>query len=451
MGLTAWAVQAGVLCLGLAAAGRSEAEVATPQVVDVGALSQRFSDFQRRCAVDGQRLWGQSLCGPLLVVEPDTRVFVASQRPGTSGRAAVGTGPWLGVIPEGVDLADTALTWAGATWVQLRAPLPESPERLDALLIHEAFHRTRVSRGHEELGEGANAHLDSAEGRTLLQLEWRALASALQAQRPAERREAIEDALVFRAARQARFPTGAVEERALEREEGLAEDTGLAVSARDAEARRRLVLENLSTGALRRSFVRAFAEASGPAYGALLDDSSAANTWRAAVLADGDLGLLLARALRLPEAPVVVASAVAARAKRYNGDALREAEVDRERVTRARAERMRALLVEGPVLRLVLSGGDFLVNPGPHVALAEHGTVFPGARLVEDWGSLEATAEVLVSADGAFAVVAGPISDAEGSRLEGVGWVLELAPGWQLGPGEREGDFILEEVLAPVP
>ncbi|MCE9672892.1 hypothetical protein LY474_34310 [Myxococcus stipitatus] len=440
----AWAVvRVGVLGLGLGSAGP---EGAAPPVLDAGTLSRTFSDFQRRCAADGQRLWGQSLCGPLLVVDPETRAFLASERPGPSTQRS-GAGPWVGVLPKEVNIANTAVSWAGVTWVQLRAPLPDSPERRDALLAHESFHRTQVALGRQGPQEGGNAHLDEAEGRVLLQLEWRALAAALQTAKPVERRAAIEDALVFRAARRARFPAAATEEGALERHEGLAEDTGLAVAARDASSRRRLVLENLADGARRSSFVRAFAYASGPAYGALLDESPAKKTWRAAAIEAEDLGVLLARAHRLTGAPGSDEATVEARAKRYDGQALREAEAERERAARARAERLRRQLVEGPVLRLALRHMRIQFNPGELVPLAGHGTVYPGARLVDDWGSLEASGEVLVSPDWSTATVVAPPA-AEGSRLQGAGWALDLAPGWRVRPGERAGDFVLQ---APAP
>ncbi|WP_338864754.1 hypothetical protein [Myxococcus stipitatus] len=414
-----------------------------PEVLEVGALTSAFAEFQRTCDAEGRRLWGHSLCAPLLVVHPVTRVFVASTWP--EGK---GTGPWVGVFPSDLTIANTALSWAGTTWVQLQGPLPESPSRRRALLAHEAFHRLRATLGHQGR-EMSNAHLDGMEGRTLLQLEWRALAAALRATTPSVRARAVEDALVFRRERRALFPEAAVAEGLLEDNEGLAEYTGVTLAASDARGRRALALENLDDAVKRSSFVRAFAYASGPAYGLLLDEAGPrAQGWRARALAGADLGALLQDALRLgaPESSPE-------REARHGGAQLREAERERARLAQARAEALRKKLVEGPVLRLPLVRMRIQFNPGELVPLAEHGTVYPGARIVDEWGSLTATSGVLLSPDWKTATVNAPSSAPRDSRWEGEGWVLELAPGWRTSAGPRPGDQVLlaPEARAPAP
>ncbi|QSQ14151.1 hypothetical protein [Myxococcus landrumensis] len=414
-----------------------------PEVLEVGQLTSAFAEFQRTCDAEGRRLWGHSLCAPLLVVHPDTRVFVASAWP--EGK---GTGPWVGILPSELTIANTALTWAGTTWVQLRGPLPEAPARRRGLLAHEAFHRLRTTLGHQGRNVD-NAHLDGIEGRTLLQLEWRALAAALRATVPSVRARAVEDALAFRRERRARFSEAAVEEGVLEDHEGLAEYTGVTLGAADARGRRALALENLDDAVKRNSFVRSFAYASGPAYGLLLDEAGPrAQGWRARALAGADLGTLLQDALRLstPESSPE-------REARHGGAALREAESERARIAQARADALRKKLVEGPVLRLPLKRMRIQFNPGDLVPLGEHGTVYPGARIVDHWGSLTATSEVLISPDWKMATVNAPSSGPRDARWEGEGWVLEMAPGWRANAGARAGDQVLQapEALAPAP
>ena len=72
------------------------------------------------------------------------------------------------------------------------------------MLAHESFHRIqpllKLTRP-----EAGNRHLDTLEGRYLLQLEWRALAMALEARTPEDRRAAITDALAFRHERYRQF------------------------------------------------------------------------------------------------------------------------------------------------------------------------------------------------------------------------------------------------------
>ncbi|QQR43424.1 hypothetical protein JKA73_31005 [Myxococcus xanthus] len=438
--------QVAVAAIGISSFGSAvaEPEVKTvPDVLEVEALTSTFAEFQRTCDAAGRRLWGHSLCAPLLVVHPVTRVFVASTWPSGSG-----TGPWVGVFPSELTIANTALTWAGTTWVQLQGPLPDAPARRRALLAHEAFHRLRTTLGHPGR-EKDNAHLDGIEGRTLLQLEWRALAAALRTTTPSVRTRAVEDALVFRRERRTRFPEAAVEEGLLEEHEGLAEYTGVALAVADARGRRALALENLDDAVKRSSFVRSFAYASGPAYGLLLDEAGPrAQGWRSRALAGADLGTLLQDALRLgtPEPSPE-------REARYGGAALRETERERARLAQARAEALRKKLVEGPVLHLPLVRMRIQFNPGELIPLAEHGTVYPGARIVDAWGSLTTTSDVLLSSDWKTATVNAPPSGPRDARWEGDGWVLELAPGWRANKGPRPGDLVLQppEARSPAP
>ncbi|WNZ60972.1 hypothetical protein QEG98_34450 [Myxococcus sp. MxC21-1] len=195
--------------------------------------------------------------------------------------------------------------------------------------------------------------------------------------------------------------------------------------------------------------MRSFAYASGPAYGLLLDEAGPrAQGWRARALTGADLGTLLQDALRLgtpkpsPE-----------RDTRYGGAALRETERERARLAQARAEALRKKLVEGPVLHLPLVRMRIQFNPGELIPLAEYGTVYPGARIVDAWGSLTVTSDVLLSSDWKTATVNAPRAGPRDARWEGEGWVLELAPGWRANAGPRPGDLILQapEARSPTP
>lgn len=136
------------------------------------------------------------------------------------------------------------MEWAGTLWVQLRWPLREDTTALRVMLAHEAFHHLQRRQG-LMTGDRANAHLESARGRTLLRLEWRALARALES-RGARRR----------AARRALFPRATEEERAIEQSEGLAEYTGARLGARSAAARLALTKRALAETPKQATLVR---------------------------------------------------------------------------------------------------------------------------------------------------------------------------------------------------
>ena len=137
--------------------------------------------------------------------------------------------------------------------------------------MHESFHRIQPQLRPPAPREPDNSHLDSLEGRYLMQLEWRALARALSTPKQSQAQAAARDALLFRSRRHELFPKAAAEEAALELNEGLAEYTGVRVGNTTSEARTQSALRDLRAPVADPGFVRSFAYATGPAYGLLLD------------------------------------------------------------------------------------------------------------------------------------------------------------------------------------
>ncbi len=375
---------------------------------------------------------GDSLCAPVLVVDEQSRRFIASEAP---KQGTYPGPPFTGLLPSEVTVANTAMEWAGTLWVQLRWPLPEDTTALRVMLAHEAFHHLQRRRG-LTTGERANAHLESARGRTLLQLEWRALARALES-RGARRRAAVQDALGFRSARRALFPKAEEEERAIEQNVGLAEYTGARLGARSAAARLALTKTALAQTPRQATLVRSFVQASGPAYGLLLDDVPGAS-WRREALKGADVGELLARALSLDTKPPSE-ELLASRGKAYGAPELEQREAERERAAQGRLVTLRQRFVEGPALRLPFEQMRIQFKPGELVPIEGVGTVYPSGRIVDAWGSLTVSTGVLVDEQWKSATVPLPVKT-QGNMLSGDGWELELATGWEQAPGARKGD-----------
>jgi hypothetical protein len=406
--------------------------------IDRTLAAKYFREARALAARDGGRLWGVSLEGPLLFADPATHEVVANQAD-REGKLTREGNVFVGHLSPGQPVANNALTWAGVRWTMVAWPLPADPHDRAALLMHESWHRIQDRIGFPPTGP-ANAHLDTPEGRTWLQLEWRALAAALK-QDGAGRRAAVEDALVFRQARRDRFPRAAAEERALEMHEGLAEYTGVRLCGLSGTA-----LRDYVRGKLERrppampTFVRSFAYLSGPAYGLLLDETGTA--WRKHLKPQDDLGVLLARAFAL-EPPKAAQQTAEQRAGRYGGDRLRTAEREREEARRRRIAGYRVRLVDGPVLVLPLEKMQFSFDPTAVQPLEGVGTVYSRQVKVTDrWGSLSVGREVLISADFTRARVPAP-ADPTTRPLKGDGWQLDLADGWEVAPGARKGDAVL--------
>ena len=421
-----------VAVAGLMAASTSAPTCAAP---DAASAAYVFDTARALCERDAGALWGESLCGPILIVDPADRRVVAN-RADADGVLVGKDGLYSGTLPAAIALANTRVDWSGTPWTQLLWPVPFEPTLLRVLLAHEMFHRIQPGLGLSR-AEAGNRHLDTLEGRYLLQLEWRALARAVMADDDM-RRGHITDALAFRAGRRHLFAAAAADENALEINEGVPEYTGVRIGLARDEERRAYAVYDLARFLDSPSFVRAFAYASGPAYGLLLDQADPA--WRGKLDADADLGRLLGAALHVP--PNVPAD-VEARARRYDADgSLRNAEEARDRERTARVHAWRATLVDGPVLVLPLGKPSFQFNPQTLAALDEVGTVYPTLRLEDAWGELVVDgAAALVHADGKRASVALP---AGGAGNEGDGWTLTLKPGWQLVRGTRAGDATLQ-------
>jgi hypothetical protein len=403
----------------LGAATDAEAQV-KPQ------LAQRyFEEATALCERDAGRLWGVSLCGPMVIFDQATGTRATSQPE-----------------PEGPDprfggQADGPVSWGGLRWFAW--PLWMLPEN-DAdvrqqNMLHGLFHRIQPELGFMQgNSDGYNEHLDTFEGRVWMQLEWRALRRAVESS-GSDRTEAIADALAFRRERRRLFPVAADNERRDEIREGLASYTGIAAWADSPADARRAAASALPVGEAQWSFVGNFEAASGPAYGVLLDDLMP--EWRRQLRSTSDLGDLLASATNRPPT-----TDVALAAARYEGAALRTAEEARDRAQQVRVAELRQRFVDGPVLTMP-AGGSGTSDTRGSVGIPGVGTVFfNNFTLSAQWGRLNADSGVLRAADGRTlsVPVTGPL---EGTLLQGDGWRVTLNTGWVVRPAARPGSFAI--------
>jgi hypothetical protein len=413
--------------------GQASAAEPAP-VIDRAQARRWFAEFDSVCARDAGALWGVSFAGPMLLVDPGTREVVANHADPAHVLAAH-DGVFVGTLPAGLPIANTAVEWQGIRWTMIMWwSLGGQPRSRLRLMGHECFHRMQPELGLESPGELAD-HLDTADGRFWMQLEWNALQQALLGE-GAARRTAIADAFVFRDARRARFPTAAERENALEIHEGIAEYAGMRlVGWSNAEVVKAVTAKRANeTG-----FVRSFAYVSGPLYGFLLDGAS--DDWRRHLTPKTDLAAALAATMQIAPA----ASDAERRASAYDGARLRAAEDEREEKRQAQLAAWRATLIEGPVLILDLTlvkSGSF--DPGKVFPFGDRQTVYTMRELEAEWGLLTVDAGAILE-DRAAMQGRVAMTNAEGSRSQGIGWTLKLAPGWQIAPATRAGDFCVEK------
>jgi hypothetical protein len=390
--------------------------------VDQQRAQEFFKEARALCERDGGRLWGVSICEPLVIGDAKTQTFATSRPPPDAPRPRL-----IGILNGPIQWGDTA--WAALTW----ETVADQPAHVrNSMFLHESFHI--VQRQSLRLGVATNSaeHLDTEDGRYWLRLEWHALARALRDSGEARTR-AVRDAVAFRKARYARFPDNVETERALDINEGLASYTGIVLaepSRADAIAR---ALGELTSQESGESYVRTSAYASGPAYGLLLDVASPG--WTRTVRASDDPAALLTRALAIR--PVADAAAAAAR---YGGTEIRAAERRREQQRTARMAELRRRFVDGPVLLMPGGGRGFSDSRGA-VVIPDVGTIWFGDyRMSGPWGELEAKNGVLLSSDGRTRRLPAPVRS-DDSTFSGDGWTLKTAPGWVVREGAKRGDY----------
>ena len=395
-----------------------------PAQVDQQRAQEFFKEAQALCERDGGRLWGVSICAPMVVGDARTGTFATSRPPPGAPRPKL-----IGILNGPILWGDTI--WAALSWETI-ANVP--PQVRNAMFLHESFHI--VQRTPLGLGVETNSaeHLDTMEGRYWLRLEWNALARALRDSGDA-RVIAIRDAVAFRNARYARFPDKAETERALDINEGLASYTGIVLAASSRAAAIASALAELTGQESGESYVRTAAYASGPAYGLLLDAASPG--WTRTVRSSDNPASMLLRALGVqPTADVVAAAA------RYGGSELRASEERRERQRQARIAELRQRFVDGPVLVMPGGGRGFSDSHGA-VAMPDVGTIYFGEyHQTGEWGALDATKGVLISSDGRTRRLPAPVRG-DSTSISGNGWMLKAAPGWVVRDGARRGDYEL--------
>jgi hypothetical protein len=101
-------------------------------------LAQRyFEEATKLCERDAGRLWGVSLCGPMVIFDPATGTRATSQ-PGREGQP-----------PRFAGFADGPVSWGGVRWFAWPLyMLPEnSAEARQQIILHGLFHRIQPELG----------------------------------------------------------------------------------------------------------------------------------------------------------------------------------------------------------------------------------------------------------------------------------------------------------------
>ena len=417
---------------------------ASAQQIDTARALSALRDARTACESDAGALWHRSLCGPIALVDRQTRLVIANDT--VAGKHFLRLGDaYVTTLPENQYVANTSFPWGGRTWTMVSLPLPKDRYARTDLVMHEAFHREQEALGLRQ-NDALNNQLDMRAGRTWLRLEYRALARALEsfANRKAAAHHA-ESALLFRAQRRSLYPGSDSLEATLEIQEGLPEYTGQRLAMQltgEGPARVAKYVRDYETTP---TFVRAFAYGTGPALGVLLDEF--APGWRDAIRTNRDMSALLAQAIHF-QAPRNLASTARVRAQEYGWNEVDRTEASRDSARGPAINTYRARLADGPTITLRQSRDSLAwsYDPTELIGFDLYSTIYPSGNFTAPWGKL--TVEhggVLVQNDFSRIRIGAPgTAPTAGAReIRGDGWTLVLNPEWSLrADSSRPGSFL---------
>lgn len=406
--------------------------------IDIAEARRYFEELHQLGELDGGKLWGARVDGPLFFVDPQSFELVANM-PDSAGQWKEQNGVWIGQLSKDQSPANTAIQWAGRKWSMVMWPVSDDRYVRGRLLIHESFHRIQPQLRFST-GNPSNAHLAAAEGRIWTRLEERALVEALL-RNGAARRQALTDALTFRARRQSLFPSAAQEENMLEMNEGLAEYTGYRLSGLPVSALPDRIAARLSNAEAQDSYSRSFAYATGPAYAVLLDATG--KSWRKNLSDKSNLSVLTAKMYGISGIDPTTADS---RTVRYAATRMIVEERARETQRLAKEAKWRTMLVDGPTVTVPV-GSNFNYSFDPNgVSPLDIGSVYETARITDEWGILAVSngAVLMRRSNGLITAVVVPAPAGDSAPVKGNGWELSVAAGWSLQPGARKGDWILQ-------
>lgn len=424
-----------------------DATAAAP--IPVAAAGRVFARAHALCSADGGRLWGVSLCGPLMLADPRTHAAIANVAvPGAERRGAY----YRFMLPSDAPIGNAPFEYEGIRFAQIMWPLKGGADRQAVTLMHESFHRIQPRLGFVIKGarDGAwmisgDPALETETGRIWLRGEIHALRRALTSS-GAARRKALTDALELRAYRHAILPSTVAPEHLLDIMEGLAESTGIDVGVPPAR-RMAYTLYDMTATEHASTYAREFVFAIGPAYSQLLD--AVEPNWRRTVTPMTSIASLAARAYGIRLAPLSAPAAQAILA-RYGGAAIEREESARKARVVAREDRYRAELVAGPTLRLPMQDFKISFNAKYTQPLGHYGSVYHHVIVSAPWGRIVVSqGDAMIDRHFRTLTVAAPAKSA-GSRWYGKGWVLRLSPGTRIVPDpKKRGSYAIESASLP--
>lgn len=381
-------------------------------------------------------LWNLDLYGPILLVEPKSRVVYANS-PDSIGILKQDGEIFSGILPNNVNIANTAINWSGKSWAMIMLPLPENKlERLD-LLSHELFHRSQPALGFK-MNNPANSHLDQKEGRVYLRLELEALRQALIAKSKSEIIRNLSNAVYFRDHRYSIYQNANSSENSLELNEGLATYTGIYMSGRDNKQLEDYFKNKITEFQNYPTFVRSFAYLTIPLYGILLSKTD--KFWNKQIDNNTNLTDFFIKSfnLNIPDNPGVEII------NQYGFSKIDTDETKREERIKQLTLDYKAKFIEQPHLEIRFEKMSVSFDPRNIMPIEGYGTVYPTLRVSDNWGILTVSDGALLGTNWDKITVSEPTLINK-DKVVGNGWTIDLNRGYFIEKNSSDKNYSLKK------
>ncbi len=408
--------------------------------INADSISVYFNQV-KKATREHAKLWNKDIYGPIMLVDPDTRVIYTSEQNGENSLKQHGEF-FVGILPEEVSFSHTSVEWSGKIWAMVVLPLPQDPYKRVDLIVHELFHSAQLSLGFDIHGAN-NYHLDEKDGRIYLRLELAALEAALKANRLNRAEEHLRNALIFRKYRHILYTGSETMENRLELLEGLATYTGQMMSGRDKWQWREYLKERLKDFEQTPTFVRSFAYETLPVYGFFLYQKN--NNWNKEIDAETDLTTYLSEAFGL-DRRIILPAFVKQVAEDYHVKKITNEEINRNQTNTLTLDEYRERFFELPRLEIKLENMSMSFNPTNLIPLdVDEGIVYPTIRVSDNWGILTVTEGGALMTPGSRWVVVSAPTEINGVDIKGDGWTLQLKTGYFIEKN-KQGNFLVGKV-----
>ena len=404
----------------------SERNIPNKALSETEIIAETFSEVDSLLKIDNGKFWNHQLYGPILIIDPNTRIFFANEND-LSNKFKEVNSVFTDTLPNELNIANTAVYLENKRWSMIMSPLPEDKIARNNLVIHELFHRLQPEIGFDKLQEQSCSHLDTYKGRLLLKLELQALKRALTSNNGNSRKLHLKNALTFRHKRQSSIENASAE-NSLEINEGLAEYTSIMLSGRNDKQMIDHLTKNVNQFYENPTFVRSFAYQTIPIYGYLL--SKEKNNWQREISKNTNLTEFFTKSFDINPTTERTFEQIA-QENDYDYKRINKTEKIRETERLAKIAQYKQKFLKEPTLKLHFENMNISFDPRNITPLEDIGTVYPNLRVTDNFGILTVENGALLSSDWSNVVVSAP-TEIKDNIVKGNGWVLELSKGWKV-------------------